>query len=117
MARLVLQGRAGSSGAAIGRLVRVLTTHTPGAAIAGGSPRSVEPAERPQELERLRTALAHAAEELAHLAAQTRTRAGSDVAAIFEAQALFVNDPALVDQAYAAIADDGLDAEEAIGLA
>ena len=48
---------------------------------------------------------------------ETRTRAGPDVAAIFEAQALFVRDPALVEPALAAIADAGLGAVEAITLA
>jgi len=112
MARHVLQGRAGSSGSGIGRLLRVWATQTP-----VGTPLRVDVADRRPEQDRLRRALERAAQELAHLAEHTRTRAGADVGAIFEAQALFARDPALVDQALAAIADDGLAAAEAIGLA
>src|SRR5258707_132528 len=110
MARQVLQGRAGSSGTGVGRLVRVsTTTHAP-----LGSPLLVDAAQRHLEQDRLRRALDLAWQALADLADQTRERAGADVAAIFEAQALFVRDPALVDQAVAAIADEGLVAPEAI---
>src|SRR5437867_7261701 len=108
MARHVLQGRAGSSGSGIGRLVRVWTTPTPVA-----PPPRVEAFERRHEQDRLRRALAQAVQELAQLAEQTRVRAGEDVGAIFEAQALFVNDPALVDSALTAIAEDGVSAVEA----
>src|SRR5438132_8938762 len=117
MALRVLQGRAGSAGAGMGRLVRVRTTHNGEPTGAGSSPPRVESAERPREQERLRRALEHAGQELAQLAEETRTRAGPDVAAIFEAQALFVRDPALVEPALAAIADAGLGAVEAITLA
>ncbi len=112
MARQILHGRAGSSGIGIGHLVRVWTTQP-----AVTTPSRVEPADRAREQDRLREALEHAAEELAELAEQTRERAGADVAAIFEAQALFVRDPALVDQALEAVAEQGLPADEAIGLA
>ena len=113
MARLVLQGRAGSAGSAVGRLVRLAGTDasTPPAATA-----RVDANQRSHEQDRLRQALEQAAYELAELAEQTRARAGAETAAIFEAQALFVNDPALADQALAAIADEGLHAAEAIGL-
>ena len=117
MAQRVLQGRAGSAGAGMGRLVRVRTTHNGEPTGAGSSPPRVESVERPREQDRLRRALEHAGQELAQLAEETRTRAGPDVAAIFEAQALFVRDPALVEPALAAIADAGLGAVEAITLA
>src|SRR2546429_191879 len=94
MARHVLQGRAGSSGSGIGRLVRVWTTPTP-----MSTQLRVDVADRRQEQDRLHRALEDAAHELAVLAEQTRARAGADVAAIFEAQALFARDPVLVDGA------------------
>lgn len=114
MARLVIQGRAGSSGAGIGRLMRLSPSEE---ASPATTPAPVEVTQRPREQDRLRQALEYASEQLAELADQTRARAGTDTAAIFEAQALFVKDPALVDQALTAIADEGLGAAEAIGLA
>jgi phosphoenolpyruvate-protein phosphotransferase len=84
---------------------------------AVGVPPRVEPTDRACEQDRLRSAFEQAAHELAQLAEQTRERAGAEVAAIFEAQALFVRDPALVESALAAIADDGLSAVEAIAAA
>ncbi len=65
------------------------------------------------ERDRLRVALDAAAAELTALAAEAAGRAGEDVGAIFEAQALFASDPGIVDPALAAI-DDGATAEEAI---
>jgi hypothetical protein len=113
MAQHILQGRAGSSGTGIGRLVRVWATDTPNAT----TPAHLEPAARQGEQDRLRGALEHAAEQLTQLAEETRARAGVDTAAIFEAQALFAKDPALVDQALAAIAAEGLSAADAIAVA
>ncbi len=115
MAERVLQGRSGSSGAAIGRLARVRKPEP--AAAPHGLSRRVDQAERQHEQDRLRAALDRAAEQLAHLAEVTQARAGADVAAIFEAQALFAKDPALVESALAAIAARGLDAVEAITAA
>ena len=54
-----------------------------------------------------------AAEELEALARQIAARAGEDIGAIFEAQALFARDPGIVDPALVAI-DAGATAEEAI---
>ena len=108
MARLILHGRAGSPGAGCGRLVHLRPaelTHTP----ANPCVR-----DRDGEQDRLRAALTQASTELAELAEATRTRAGAETAAIFEAQALFVTDPALVDQALAAITENGVDAAQAI---
>jgi phosphoenolpyruvate-protein phosphotransferase len=61
----------------------------------------------------LRSAFAAAATELEAIAAETARRAGADVGAIFEAQALFARDPGLVGPALAAIAD-GSSAVDAI---
>ena len=112
MARQVLQGRPGSSGSGVGRLVRLRTTQP-----SVATPVHVEGAERGREQNRLRRALELASHELGEISEQTRTRAGADVAAIFEAQALFARDPVLVDQALAAIANEGLTAVEAIEAA
>src|SRR5919202_941561 len=117
MAQHIIQGRAGSSGAGLGRLVRVAATDVSPAASTVGTPARVEPADRQREQEWLREALDQAAQQLARLAEDTRARAGVDTAAIFEAQALFVKDPALVEQALAAIAEEGLGAAEAIAVA
>jgi phosphoenolpyruvate-protein phosphotransferase len=117
MAQHIIQGRAGSSGTGIGRLLRVWATDVSNAATTAGTPARVEQAERQCEQDRLREALAHAAEQLARLADETRARAGVETAAIFEAQALFVKDPALVEPALAAIASEGLSAVDAIATA
>src|ERR671936_119 len=114
MAQDIIQGRPGSSGAGSGRLVRVRVTDVLHAANGSNAPARVEPAERQREQDRLRQALEHAAEQLAGLAEQTRARAGVETAAIFEAQALFAQDPALVDQALAAIDEEGLASTDAI---
>jgi phosphocarrier protein FPr len=108
MARATIVGRPGSPGVGIGRALWV----------AGAEP---APLPRPDavahdaavERERLGAALDAAAADLTVLAAEATDRAGEDVGAIFEAQALFASDPGIVDPAMAAI-DDGATAEEAI---
>jgi len=80
-----------------------------GAALSAASPAG----DPDDEARRLRGALDRAAEELEALAASTGERAGADVGAIFEAQALFARDPGLVEPALAAIAD-GARAEDAL---
>src|SRR5919204_2556154 len=87
MARLVLQGRAGSTGAGMGRLVRPGSSD---ASISAATPARVDVSQRSHEQDRLRQALEQASHELAQLAEETRARAGAETAAIFEAQALFV---------------------------
>jgi phosphoenolpyruvate-protein phosphotransferase len=57
------------------------------------------------EVDRLRSALEAAAVELEALARDTTARAGDEVGAIFEAQALFARDPGIVDPALALIRD------------
>jgi phosphocarrier protein FPr len=80
----------------------------------GAAPPAASPAGDPDdEARRLRGALDRAAEELEALAASTGERAGPEVGAIFEAQALFARDPGLVEPALAAIAD-GAHAEDAL---
>jgi phosphoenolpyruvate-protein phosphotransferase len=108
MARQVLQGRAGSAGFGAGRLTRLSSPERPGSA---EHPARIDPH---TEQQRLRDALDQASAELAALADATRARAGNDTAAIFEAQALFVRDSALVDPAFAAIVEHGIGASEAI---
>src|SRR6266852_8153635 len=115
MAQRVIQGMAGSSGSALGRLVRASAGGL--AYGSNGTRPRIEPADRRREQDRLRAALECAAEQLARLADETQTRAGAEIAAIFEAQAMFARDPALVEPALSAIADDGIDALEAIGQA
>lgn len=116
MARAVLTGRPGSPGVGVGRLLWVAPGGEGNAArgdelgAAGSAAGAVDP---DRERERLRVALAEAAAELSALAAETAARAGDEVGAIFEAQALFAADPEIVDPAMEAIAT-GADAAEAI---
>lgn len=76
-----------------------------------------EPDAVPKEQERLRAALEQAARELESLAAETAHRAGEEIGAIFEAQALFARDPQLVTRALALIADERLSADAAFSRA
>ena len=68
------------------------------------------------ERERLLAALAAAADELNALAGETAGRAGEEIGAIFEAQALFARDPGIVEPALALI-EGGASASEAIDRA
>ena len=108
MARRLLIGRAGSPGAAVGRLLWV-DAIGPGQA-ADGDPRPRDPR---VEADRLRGAMAAAADELDALARETAGRAGEEIGAIFEAQALFARDPGILDPALASVAL-GASAVEAI---
>jgi phosphoenolpyruvate-protein phosphotransferase len=65
------------------------------------------------ERDRLLAALEVAADQLEQLALSTADRAGSDIGAIFEAQALFARDPGIVDPALGSV-DAGSSAVEAI---
>ena len=99
MARARLEGRPGSSGQAVGRILRVPSNppgqHGVGPALA---------ADPVEEAARLRAALDMAAIQLDALAGATAERAGSEIGAIFEAQGIFVRDPGLVEPALAAVA-------------
>ena len=115
MARTILVGRAGSPGVGIGRLLVVappapaVAAGAVGAAGGNGHGRLTAAAEH----RRLADALDRCATELEALAAQTTARAGEEVGAIFEAQAMFARDPGIVGPAYALIAA-GTTADDAI---
>ncbi|MDB5057806.1 MAG: phosphoenolpyruvate-protein phosphotransferase [Chloroflexi bacterium] len=72
--------------------------------------------ERPHEVLRLHGALTEAAGQLEALSTDLRSRTGAAEAAVFEAQALFLHDPALLAPIEAAILEDGLQAELAIDV-
>jgi multiphosphoryl transfer protein len=108
MARAVLTGTPGSPGVAAGRLLWIAPPARAAATpIAGADP---DPA---GEEARLRAALEETAAELEALALECSARAGQEVGAIFEAQALFARDPSIVDPAIASIRE-GLGAVGAI---
>ena len=108
MARRLLIGRAGSPGAAVGRLLWVDVVDTSAAPPSGDRPLDAR-----LEEARLRGAMTAAAVELDDLARETAGRAGEEIGAIFEAQALFAQDPGILDPAIAAVAA-GASAVEAI---
>ena len=113
MARATLVGRPGSAGVGVGRLLwlppSVAGMRTP-ASRGRRRRRRRDPA---AEKARLRPRLTAAAAELSALARETASRAGDEIGAIFEAQALFAADPGIVEPAMAAI-DAGAAASEAI---
>ena len=107
MTRLELRGQPGSGGTAVGLALWV----EPERIGRNGPLRgATDPA---AEEARLRAALDSAAAELASLAATTADRAGTEVGAIFEAQALFARDPGMLEPALEAIRS-GARAEAAI---
>ena len=110
MARTILVGRAGSPGVGIGRLL-VVGPASPTSAGAGRN--GLGPNSPAAEHGRLADALTLCATELEALAAQTAARAGDEVGAIFEAQALFARDPGIVGPAFALVAA-GMLPDEAI---
>lgn len=99
MTRIVLPGRAGSPGIGVGRLLLIEST-APGTEVVTGTPAG-DPA---SEHDRLVIALEAAATDLEALARQVALRAGEEIGAIFEAQALFARDPGIVGPALEAIA-------------
>ena len=113
MARTILVGRAGSPGVGIGRLLVLAppAPPTPAVGLLTGDGRGPSPAAA--EHRRLADALDRCATELEALAAQTTARAGEEVGAIFEAQAVFARDPGIIGPAYVLIAA-GATADEAI---
>jgi multiphosphoryl transfer protein len=102
MTRAVLEGRPGSPGVGIGRLLWVAHDSGNGMDRDLASGNGLEPA---PEADRLLAAMALAAVELETLAAETSARAGDEIGAIFEAQALFARDPGIVEPALALIRD------------
>jgi phosphocarrier protein FPr len=91
------------------------TSHGSGGAAGVPTPIGSGQAQRDPavERERLLAALDAAAEELNDLAGETAGRAGEEIGAIFEAQALFARDPGIVEPALALI-EGGASASEAI---
>ena len=111
MTRVVLAGRTGSPGVGVGRLLNVRAGrngHGPYAAGEGAGPG--DPA---TERARLEAALRTAQADLEGLAGSIAVRAGADIGAIFEAQAMFARDPGIVEPAMRAI-EAGAPADEAI---
>jgi multiphosphoryl transfer protein len=111
MTRVVLAGRTGSPGVGIGRLLCVRTSlNGHGTAASADSPDTRDP-----EMERARLEIAlHAAwADLDGLAGTIAVRAGAEIGAIFEAQAMFARDPGIVEPAMRAIAA-GARADDAI---
>ena len=124
MTRIVFAGRAGSPGVGLGRLLLVVPatngqapasgagTATPDApgvpprSRADGGPADSGAADGGPAAERARLldALGTAATDLAALARQVALRAGDEIGAIFEAQALFARDPGIIDPALEAVA-------------
>jgi phosphocarrier protein FPr len=100
-----LSGIPASEGIAIGPLF-----HLHPAAVVW-KPRSVE--DPPVEIERLRAAIRGAGDETASLLTWARAHAGEDEAGIFDAQALFLEDPDLLAAASEAILKDHIDAASA----
>jgi len=107
-ARTTLVGRPGAAGVGVGRLLWLPPTTS--GLVASETRRAPDPA---AEKARLLAALAAAGAELSSLARETASRAGDQIGAIFEAQALFAADPGIIEPALAAI-DAGADAAEAI---
>ena len=118
MARAILTGRAGSAGIGRGRLLWLPPNGSGHGSSADPTPIGSGPAKRDPaaERERLLVALKEAGDELTALAAETTERAGEEIGAIFEAQALFARDPGIVDPALALI-ETGMPAAEAIDRA
>jgi phosphoenolpyruvate-protein phosphotransferase len=116
MARAILAGRPGSPGIGEGRLVRVPEPVRGGPAAGEAESAGSATRSRAGDAVRLRDALDLAATQLELLATETAQRAGDDIGAIFEAQALFARDPALVGPALEAI-EGGRGAVEAIEVA
>ena len=107
--RLVLEGRAGSPGIGLGRLLWI----PPMARLTSVAPPSNGSSRVAGESARLEAALNVVAEALDALAADLTARAGEEVGAIFEAQALFARDPGIIGPAMALI-ESGRHAADAI---
>lgn len=107
---VTLRGVAASPGAALGPALR----------FARGVPAAVAPTTSATPAEgqrRAREALAGAAEELRALTQQVRSRAGAEEADIFEAQAMMLEDPTILDRVDELITQEHMGAREALHLA
>jgi phosphocarrier protein FPr len=117
MTRVVLAGRTGSPGVGVGRLLLVGAVGNGRVSLAAEGLPEDDPAvlttRSDAELARLDAALETARQELEGLAATIAARAGEEIGAIFEAQALFARDPGIVEPARRAIVA-GAGADDAI---
>lgn len=109
--QLTLAGVAAAPGAVTGAALRYASaTSIPGQGAA--------PAGDPdEELRALREALAAAAEQSRTLAASVARRGATEEAGIFEAQALMLEDPAIIERAEALITTDRMSATAALNQA
>jgi phosphoenolpyruvate-protein phosphotransferase len=112
-ARLRLQGTGASPGIGVGSAY-LHREERPSVPAAGASQAPVSETARAVERDRLHRALATVHEELTALAAQVRADTGDAEADVFEAQALFLQDPALLDPMEAAIAGGATAAQSAM---
>jgi phosphoenolpyruvate-protein phosphotransferase len=101
-----VQGIAASRGIAIGRSFRLRQT-------AVRVARTVVK-DRAAEKKRLDDAVQVALAQLAEVKAKAEVESGAEQAAIFEAHALMLDDPELLDTVHKSIAADGLNAEAAV---
>lgn len=76
--------------------------------------RELEPEEIPLEIERLRRAVGEALQEIGEMSEQVGERLGADYAAIFQAHALFLKDPAFITPIERRIQADRVNAEWAV---
>lgn len=76
--------------------------------------RSIAPEQVPAEQERMHQALASAAQELQQFAAGLQSQVGREQAAIFEAQAMMLSDPTLLDAALRLVEEQHIDAASAL---
>ncbi len=106
--RLALTGVAAAPGAVTGPAL-VYQPTVPAASLAAAPVGDPE-----QERRALREALAEAAARSRELAASVAGRGAADEAGIFEAQALMLEDPTIIERAEALIATDGLGAAAAL---
>ncbi|HZC07978.1 MAG TPA: phosphoenolpyruvate--protein phosphotransferase [Ktedonobacterales bacterium] len=110
---LILRGVAASEGVAIGPALRYarrnLATPTATSATSAGAPAD--------EQRRAREALVHAAAALRALAEQVHSRAGAEQADIFEAQAMMLEDPTILDRVDELTMRSHLSAEAALAQA
>lgn len=104
---VILRGVAASSGVALGPALRFARTTPPLATpTAAGAPED--------EKRLAHQALERAAEELRALVQQVRERAGAEQADIFEAQAMMLEDPTLIDRTDELIASDQMSGRDAL---
>jgi phosphoenolpyruvate-protein phosphotransferase/dihydroxyacetone kinase phosphotransfer subunit len=83
-------------------------------ALSSVQPQRISEEQVASEQERVRDALHATAQELSALATQLQESIGADEAAIFDAQALMIDDPVLLDATLSAIAEQRIDAAGAL---